>query len=202
MKEMEMKSRSRIRGFSLVEVTIAMAIAALAIVTLLGMIPQGMKTLQEAGDRAIMGRIHQGILSEIQLTPFGTTGVTTDLIDSFNGTERFYDNQGERLIPDAGIPGRATVGEIRELFSHLYSARIHISGPGVKIPRSIGIGDLNGQKFGGSDLNKNVKTVIVEVAAVGGKDKQSNPFDWNDGKNFSLIKTYQTIVVKTGRDYD
>jgi len=63
-------STRSIRGFSLIEVTIAMAIAAVALVTLLGLIPQGMETMREAGDQAIMGRIHQQILNEIQLTPF------------------------------------------------------------------------------------------------------------------------------------
>ena len=202
MKTNQQKKQLASRGFSLIEVTIAMAIAALAIVTLLGMIPQGMTTLQEAGDQSIMGRIHQRILSEIQLTPFGTSGDNDNLIMSFDNKERFYDDQGEELLPNPQIPERATIGQIRDLRAHLYSARIHVSKTGGSPkPPSMGSGNFGITKLGTAVADPNVKTVIVEIAAVGGKDSQSHPFQWNDRKNFHLIKTYQTLIVKTGLDY-
>jgi uncharacterized protein (TIGR02598 family) len=69
MKIQSNGSRKR-DGFSLIEVTIAMAIAAVAVLSLLGLVPQGMDTMREAGDEAIQGRIHQQILNELQMTPF------------------------------------------------------------------------------------------------------------------------------------
>ncbi len=177
------------RGFSLVEVTIAMAIAAVSIVTILGMIPQGMQTMRDAGDQAIMGRIHQGILSEIQLTPFGK-GTGTELIDSFNGQQRFYDDQGERLMPNE-----------RASLRHIYSARIHIPQTGGVLPQSVGGSGYAGLKMGGAAANPNLRTVIVEVAAVGGRDSQASPFNWDDQRNRAIIRTYQTMVVKTGQDF-
>jgi len=195
------KNSNRRQGFSLVEVTIAMGIAALASVTLLGMIPEGQESMRDAGDRAIMGRIHQGILSEIQLTPFGK-GTGTELIDSFNGKERYYDNQGELLVVNASIPDRSSVGQIRESLEHVYSAKIHIPKPaGGSVPKSVGGAGYSGIKLGGTDVNPNVRTVIIEVAMVSGRDSQSSPFDWEKEKNFSTIKTYQTMVVKTGQDF-
>jgi len=177
-------------GFSLIEVTIAMAIAAVAVVTLLGMIPQGMRAMRDAGDQAIMGRIHQRLLSEIQLTPFGK-GTGTELIDSFDGKEEFFDDQGEELETNE-----------RGSFSHIYSARIHIpKTKGGKTPESVGGAGYNGLKLGGGSANPNIRTVIIEVAAVGGRDTKTSPFNWDAKENQSLIRTYQTMIVKTGQDY-
>ena len=72
------------RAFSLVEVTIAMAIAALGIVSILGLLPQGMDTMVAAGDEAIQARIHQQLLNEIQMTPYKVVS-TSSPIDEFDG---------------------------------------------------------------------------------------------------------------------
>lgn len=186
-----------VKGFSLVEVTIAMAIAALASITLLGMIPSGMQTMRDAGDQAIMGRINQRILSEIQLTPFGVKGNETTLIDSFDGKERFYDDQGEEM--KIGSP--LTEAQIRDDLLHVYSAKIHIPSPGGgTMPKSVGGSNYAGVKLG-STPDPNLRTVVIEVAAVGGRDSSRSHFEWSEDKNLSLIKTYQTIVVKTGQDF-
>lgn len=176
-------------GFSLVEVTIAMAIAAVAIITLLGLIPQGMKTMQEAGDQAIEARIHQSILSEIQLTPFESVSGGGSPIRKFDNTERFYDTQGEEIESSRR-------GELE----HIYSARIRIPDPGDELPVSVGGEKYNGVDFGGG-VNENLRLVVIEVAAVGGRDSGNNTFDWSSDANLSLISTYQTMVAKMGQDY-
>ena len=66
------KPRGPETGFSLIEVTIALGITAIALVSLMGMLPKGMETLRRAADKAIEGRIHQQILGELQLTPWET----------------------------------------------------------------------------------------------------------------------------------
>ena len=171
------------------EVTIAMAIAAVAIITLLGLIPQGMKTMQEAGDQAIEARIHQSILSEIQLTPFESVGGGGSPIREFDNTERFYDTQGEEIEADRR-------GELE----HIYSARIRIPDPGDDLPVSVGGENYAGVDFGGG-VNENLRLVVIEVAAVGGRDSGDNTFDWSSDANQSLISTYQTMVAKMGQDY-
>ena len=55
----KVESRSPVAGFSLIEVTISIAITAVALVALMGMLPAGMKTMREATDRAVETRIHQ-----------------------------------------------------------------------------------------------------------------------------------------------
>jgi uncharacterized protein (TIGR02598 family) len=182
-------------GFSLIEVTIAMAIASVALVSLLGLIPQGMDTMREAGDRAIGGRIHQQILNEIQMTPFEDSSGNS-LIDVYDGMEFYYDAQGEELS-DSKSPG--TVSEERRpgSFAHIYSAKVTFPDLG-KAPSSVGGAEFEGYAFDGMDKNQFARPVIVEIAAVGGR---GSDFKWDDPENLSLISTYQSIVVKLGQDY-
>lgn len=98
MKRKLRKDRSRVSGFSLVEVTLAMAIAAVALVTLFGLLPQGLNTMREAGDLAIGGRIHQQVLNEIQMADF-------DSIGQFDGLVIYYDAQGEEIDAQRGGAG-------------------------------------------------------------------------------------------------
>ncbi|HRQ87562.1 MAG TPA: Verru_Chthon cassette protein B [Bacteroidia bacterium] len=197
------KTDGRSRGFSLIEVTIAMAIAAVGVVTLLGMIPQGMSTMRDAGDEAIKGRIHQQVLNELQMTPYeskNSGGVAP--LDSFDGLEFFYDAQGEEL---SDSKNQAKVPEERKKGSmaHIYSARVSVpglpgGGGGGNVPPSAGGAEFPGYTFGEGTPNPFVRPVIVEIAAVGGN---GGDFDWNLEQNFHLISTYQSVVVKMGQDY-
>jgi len=176
-----------------------MAIAAVAIVTLLGLIPQGMDTMREAGDKAIMGRIQQQVLNELQLTPF-EDAQGNSLLDEYDGLEIFYDPQGEELGDSKNSTGEPVEGS----FEHLYSVRITIvDKDGGKAPDSVGGANHMGFTFtdGGSsddDMNPYVRPVILEVAAVGGLGES---FKWDDEENKSLISTFRTLIVKTGQDF-
>lgn len=173
-------SQAAARGFSLIEVTIAMAIAAVALVSLLGLIPQGMNTMREAGDEAIMARIHQQTLNEIQMADF-------DVIDTYNNIEFFYDGQGEE-IGDSRSGGGA-----RGRFDHIYTARVSIpSQSGGAMPQSVGGAGFAGFNFGDGAASPHIRPVIVEIAAVAGL---GDVFDWSERYNH-LIRTYQTNVVK------
>jgi len=184
------------RGFSLIEVTIAMAIAAVALVTLLGLIPQGMNTMREAGDQAIMGRIHQQLLNEIQLTPFDDS-VGASLIDAYDGEEFYYDSQGEELS-NTMDPASGGVGREKGSFTHIYTARISIPERGKKFPDSVGGASFGGVGFDGNTINDSIRPVIVEVAPVAGL---GGDFKFDLEENFPLIETYQSMIVKMGRDY-
>lgn len=173
-------SQAAARGFSLIEVTIAMAIAAVALVSLLGLIPQGMNTMREAGDEAIMARIHQQTLNEIQMADF-------DVIDTYHNLEFFYDGQGEE-IGDTRSGGGA-----RGRFDHIYTARVTIPNQaGGAMPQSVGGAAFAGFNFGDGTPSPHIRPVIVEIAAVAGL---GDVFDWSDRYNH-LIRTYQTNVVK------
>ncbi len=176
-------------GFSLIEVTIAMAIASVALVTLIGMLPQGMDTMREAGDMAIEARIHQQLLGEIQMADF-------DRLDSYDDVEVYYDIQGEELGSTA--PGGDS--SVKGKFDHIYSARISVPNQsGGQVPKSVGGDSYTGVSFdGNSNVNERLRVVIMEVAAVGGK---AETFDWDEDANRSAIATYQTYVVDMGQDF-
>lgn len=187
--------QSRCQGFSLVEVTLAMAIAAVAFVSIIGMIPQGLQTMQEAGDQAIEARIHQQILNELQMAPYGEPDITT-VIDEYNGLEVYYDDQGEELGDSSG--GNSGEGD----FEHVYSARISLPQKGDSAPESVGGEKFEGFRFSESvakeQINWFLRPVIIEVAAVSGRGRN---FEWDDPENRRLISTYRSYVVKMGRDY-
>lgn len=167
-----------------------MAIAAVALVTLIGMIPQGMDTMREAGDMAIEARIHQQILSEIQMADF-------DRLDDYDGVEFYYDDQGEELGDSRGGGGSDAKGS----FEHIYSARATVPGQaGGSMPPSVGGGSFSGVSFDqNNETNERLRVVVIEVAAVGGR---AADFDWNDSTNRPLIATYQAMVADMGRDYN
>ncbi|MEC5126984.1 Verru_Chthon cassette protein B [Verrucomicrobiales bacterium BCK34] len=197
MKYVKSTSRACIRGFSLVEVTIAMAIASVALVTLMGLIPQGMDTMREAGDTAIEARIHQQVLNELQLTPFDDDSGNSLLDTYYNGLEIYYDSQGEEMSHSKN-QGSVDDDKKKGSFSHIYSARVSVpSESGGKMPESVGGGNFSGFSFGGTDTNTNIRPVIVEITSAAGGDSN---FDWDSDDNARLISSYQSVVVKMGRD--
>lgn len=185
-------------AFSLIEVTIAMAIAAVAVVTLLGLVPQGMDTMRAAGDEAIQGRIHQQILNEIQMTPFQDLGGRSPL-DQYHNMEFYYDAQGEELS-DSTNQGSVSEEQKKGGFAHIYSARVSIPSVGGsgQAPSSVGGSKFDGYAFDGGQPNAFVRPVIVEVAPVAGLGEN---FDWNADQYRNMISTYQSVVVKMGQDY-
>lgn len=196
--KMNSQKSSKERAFSLIEVTIAMAIAAVAVVTLLGLVPQGMETMRAAGDEAIQGRIHQQILNELQMTPFEDLSGGSPL-DQYHNMEFFYDAQGEELS-DSKNQGSVPEERKKGSFAHIYSARVSIPsiGGSSQAPNSVGSSTFNGYKFGGDQPNPFVRPVIVEVAPVAGLGQN---FNWNEEQYRNLISTYQSVVVKMGQDY-
>ncbi len=185
------------RGFSLIEVTIAMAIAALGIITILGLIPRGMDTMREAGDQAIRGRIEQAILNELQMTPF-EDAMGSSPLDGYDGMEFYYDAQGEELS-DSKSQGSVPEDRKKGSMAHVFSARVWIpKTSGGKAPEAVGGAQFRGFKLdSASDANPFIRPVLVEVAAVGGRES----FDWDKETNFNLITTYQAFVSKLGQDY-
>ena len=69
MKTTLTSRKYRPQGFSLAEVTLALAIAAFGITTVLSLLPQGLSNMRKAGDVAAASRISQHILGSLDTTP-------------------------------------------------------------------------------------------------------------------------------------
>jgi len=79
------------RGFSLVEVTLAIGIISFSLLTVLGLMPVGLTTLRQATEQTIESQIVQKIGSEAQLTSY------SKLASSFSGKTFYYSDQGNYL---------------------------------------------------------------------------------------------------------
>lgn len=181
-------------GFSLVEVTLAIGITAVALVSLMGMIPRGMKTLQKAADQAVMGRIHQQILGELQLTPWESESGQAPL-DSFDGAVRFYDDQGIELA-------QSDKGGI----DHIYTAKISLPRIGSKLPNSVGGGTHQGVVTPGASKGgvriETVRLAIVEITSNVDPNFLQNPGSGFDGLNYAnAVSVYRTMVARMGQEY-
>ncbi len=183
------------RGFSLVEVTLALGITAVALVSLMGMLPKGLQTLQQANDKAVMGRIHQQVLGEIQVTSWEPKqGSAVSPLDSFDGQVRFYDDQGIEL--PASDKGN---------FNHVYTARITLPRSGSSLPTSVGAGSYGGMSVPGEkgSSDEYMRLVIVEVTANVDPTFLESPSTGFDNLDYpNAIYTYRTMVAKMGRTFD
>ncbi len=79
------------RGFSLVEVTMAVGLVSFAVITVIGLMPVGLAALHRAIDTTEEAQIVRQIDALAVLTPYSS------LPGSFSGTTFYYDQDGELL---------------------------------------------------------------------------------------------------------
>ena len=87
-------------AFSLAETTMAVAIAALGIVSIMGLMPQGLETSRKTGNIAAQSRIMQEVTGDLESMDWAS-------LDNYvlaNPT-RTYDDQGVRLNSGTGAQG-------------------------------------------------------------------------------------------------
>jgi|GEM_PF-6349171 len=103
-------------GFSLVEVTLVIAVAAITILPLMSLLPFGLDTMRLSASRSAEARMLQIIASDYQMRPWvkNATGVSEREVQ-LEDTEYFFD--------EAGLPVQ------KDSFSHTFSARA-IVAPG------------------------------------------------------------------------
>lgn len=108
------------RGFSLVEVAIAIGILAVALVALLGLLPGGMTTFRTAMDTSITAQIAQRIMHDLEQAEFSEVIDLANLPKdstsycpphfSFRAPTRakpafrYFNEQGEEVIPTSDTP--------------------------------------------------------------------------------------------------
>lgn len=181
-------------GFSLVEVTLAIGITAIALVSIMGMLPKGLETLRRATDRAVMGRIHQQVLGELQLTSWEAEGGGSSPLDAFDGQIRYYDDQGIEL------EGNEAGGQ-----NHIYTARVTLPRSGSSLPSSVGGGTYKGTVIPGESqvADAYLRLVIVEITGNVDPTFLSNPSTEFDNLNYrNAVYTYRTMIAKMDRTFE
>lgn len=75
------------RGFSLVEIALAIGLLAFGMVSIIGLLPVGLTTFREAMERTISTQIVQAVVNEYQLTDFEEIPATTQIL--------YFDDEGQ-----------------------------------------------------------------------------------------------------------
>lgn len=83
-------------GFSLVEVTLAVAIAALAIITFLGLLPQGLEISRKTSMMTLNSNILEQVVRDLENTAYNQ-------LPAVGGStvSRYYDDQGVQVQADS-----------------------------------------------------------------------------------------------------
>lgn len=101
-------------GFSLVEVTIAVAIAALGFITLMGLLPTGINMAREAGQMSTGARIIQKLSGEMQFAAW------EDINWKGYSPPRYFTSEGTEI----SAAETSNPGELATLISYVASVQV------------------------------------------------------------------------------
>jgi uncharacterized protein (TIGR02598 family) len=170
-------------AFSLIEVTLALAIAALGFITLLGLLPQGLDMARRSANLACEARIVQKLSGELQSASW------EDINWKGYGPKRFFNDQGME-IPQSEL------NDPQVAFSVSYVASIHVpaSPLDLRLPSTDAGGGGGGRRGGGSSGDTSAQTYArrLGIAVV----PTSNTGYNFDGSSMSAGNMHAVIVAK------
>lgn len=128
-------ARCFISGFSLIEVTLAIAVVATVVVTIMAMLPAGMSRFQAAMDTTISSQIAQRIITDAEQAEFDKLTAKTEggNTDFYILPTRYFDGDGSEIVPKSGNTPSAT-----EAVRVVYVVRVRGSLPGPSDPGAEG----------------------------------------------------------------
>lgn len=130
------KRRASLRGFSLVEVTLAIGIVAFAFVALFSLLPVGMGVFREAMQTSVSAQIVQRVVSDATETEFEQliAGDGNQAAGSryYTLPLRYFDDQGTEV--KVSNPAAPTASERTGPPGILYTVRVRGSQPGKADP--------------------------------------------------------------------
>lgn len=146
------------RGFSLVEVTLAVGIAALGIIAVLGLMPQGLEMSRKTGEMTARRQITEQILRDLEQRSW------TDLGASLTTMTYYFDDQGAQTTATA--PTQAFI--VKVTVSNLTSGPALPEGSATEPylrKASIAIANTTNSGFDFSDANRRNYDLIVHYIA-------------------------------------
>ncbi len=201
---------SRRAGFSLIEISLALAIVAIALVALLGLMPSGMNNFRSALDAQIAGEIFQRVAADAQETDFDTLIKSgTDTEKGGKGAQfyrlplRHFDNQGTEV--KVANPDAPTAAEGSGI---IYTVRVRGSLPGDPDPKkhtadyATSLPGATASRFNPRGLT----FLTVQVAVSGGARKITPLVDSDTflispvlaAKSAVPVRTYVALVARNG----
>lgn len=126
-KHLSTTARSVPGGFSLIEVTLALAIAAMGFITLLGLLPQGLDMARRSANLASEARIVQKLSGELQSTAWDELNWTG------YGPNRYFNDQAMEL-------SQQDLGDPKIAFTLTYVASVYIPQQAMDLALPSGTG--------------------------------------------------------------
>jgi uncharacterized protein (TIGR02598 family) len=165
-----------IRGFSLVEVTMATSIMALAITSVLGLIPFGISNVRAAGEETAECHIYRLILGRLNLVSLSGDNRNDVLAAQFDGRKFYFDSEGIEV----------SESEARRGVWFYYIAQVNVHPLDVQLPALKGGAN---RPFLGDPFLRRVTLLIAPAV---------NPeVDLNQVSSVSLRK-YSSLLMQGG----
>ena len=153
------------RGFSLVEVVLALGIVGFALVALFGMLPFGLNVFRQAIDKTVGAQIAQEMTNMVQRTPFGSlSGLGSARSAEVPGTTAtfyYYDVEGTLLgtVPSATGGTSARPLSARPI-NGVYRVQVY-AAPDAELGRLLGVGGAGGALW--RTPLTNVKAMHIDI---------------------------------------
>lgn len=108
--------RAKQRGFSLVEVAMAIGILGIYMIPIMGLIPVALKTSRQSMDRSTETRMTQAVRAELLQNPFSTLSNTATFyfdVDGFPQSNAGYYRVTAAVLPSTSLPSTQTNAYLR-----------------------------------------------------------------------------------------
>jgi len=130
------RPRRELAAFSLVEVTLALGIVSVSLISLLGLLPAGLGVLRDSMDQTVHAQIVQRIASGLVTSDFAALSSETLSFDEEGQLLQTIDDSGARYLATIqetapSLPGLTSAEDVGRLHDHLKRVRIGISRANV-----------------------------------------------------------------------
>lgn len=170
----------RVAGFSLVEVTIAVAISALGFITLLGLLPQGINMARNSAEMSVGSKIMQKLSGEMQSMAWNRITWTG------YGPLRYFTNEGREMTP-------ADTSQDDLIASLAFVASVYVP----QKPLDVYLPDGSSGGGGGSGSGSSTPETYLRRVKICVATSADPSFDFNSASPLRVTSAY-ALIAKMG----